>query len=225
MYKREDAQQVDQASPSEQNRLTHGPGFTNRYIKRIRYGNQTPGGDDFHFEVVFDYGEHNYEIIQVDKDNKKETRVNCSIAESAAWLCRPDPFSTYRAGFEVRTYRLCQRVLMFHHFPGEPLGGDCLVHSVDFNYANNLLSRYSYMTSVAQTGYVRDHQSGSYSFKSLPPVEFTYSPANIQDTVRPVDPGSMENLPVDRRRFLPDVLPGSHGRKAPPVKECQQQHG
>ena len=28
-----------------------------------------------------------------------------------------DPFSSYRSGFEVRTYRLCQRVLMFHHFP------------------------------------------------------------------------------------------------------------
>ena len=38
----------------------------------------------------------------------------------------------YRAGFEVRTYRLCQRVLMFHHLSGAraPL----LVRSTDFSY-------------------------------------------------------------------------------------------
>ena len=49
-----------------------------------------------------------------------------------AWPCRPDPFSTYRAGFEVRTYRLCRRVLMFHHFPDEAgVGADCLVRSTD----------------------------------------------------------------------------------------------
>lgn len=34
----------------------------------------------------------------------------------------PDPFSTYLRDFEIRTYRRCHRVLMFHHFPGEPGG-------------------------------------------------------------------------------------------------------
>ena len=33
------------------------------------------------------------------------TRPTRNPAESAAWPCRPDPFSTYRSGFEVRTYR------------------------------------------------------------------------------------------------------------------------
>ena len=46
-----------------------------------------------------------------------------------------DPFSDYRPGFEVRTYRLCQRVLMFHHFPDEAgVGADCLVRSTDLTY-------------------------------------------------------------------------------------------
>ncbi|MEJ7711923.1 MAG: SpvB/TcaC N-terminal domain-containing protein [Pyrinomonadaceae bacterium] len=39
-----------------------------------------------------------------------------TIEEIHPWLCRPDAFSTYRAGFEIRTSRLCRRVLMFHHF-------------------------------------------------------------------------------------------------------------
>ena len=50
------------------------------------------------------------------------------------WPVREDPFSTYRAGFEVRTYRLCRRVLMFHHFPEESTGADCLVRSTEFEY-------------------------------------------------------------------------------------------
>ena len=63
---------------------------------------------DWCFEVVFDYGEHDPDVPP--PDDKK----------GRAWPCRPDPFSTYRPGFEVRTYRLCRRVLMFHHFLGEP---------------------------------------------------------------------------------------------------------
>ena len=57
------------------------------------------------FEVVFDYGEH-------DPDRPDRRRRPRPVAGAAR-----DPFSTYRPGFEVRTYRLCQRVLMFHHFP------------------------------------------------------------------------------------------------------------
>ena len=67
------------------------------------------------FEVVFDYGDH-------------RERAPDARARPAAGRCAADPFSTYRAGFEMRTYRLCQRVLMFHHFPDEPdVGADCLV--------------------------------------------------------------------------------------------------
>jgi RHS repeat-associated protein len=90
---------------------------------------------------------------------------------------RPDPFSMYRAGFEVRTYRRCHRVLMFHHFPDE-LGSDpYLVRSTEFNYSDLPYSSYSpqqpvlvsnelkhkgstrfasFIRSVIQSGYVRD---------------------------------------------------------------------
>src|ERR1700722_17535109 len=91
-----------------------------RYLKRIRYGNRVshiiqpvPNDNDWMFEVVLDYGDH-------DKDRPSPTPQN-------PWLCRNDPFSNFRSGFEVRQYRLCQRILMFHHFPDEPdVGPDCL---------------------------------------------------------------------------------------------------
>ncbi|MCC3474020.1 MAG: toxin [Microcoleus sp. PH2017_15_JOR_U_A] len=152
---------------------------------------------DWMFEVVFDYGEHNL--------------INPKPNDSKVWAVRNDPFSSYRSGFEVRTYRLCQRVLMFHHFPDEVnVGQDCLVRSTDFTYSysseQNLTNVshpiYSLLLSVKQTGYKRN-QSGGYIQKSLPPLEFTYSEAHINETVREVDRESLENLPqgLDGTRY------------------------
>ena len=132
-YKAEDASGIDMAAANERNRQNGNAPYTNLYIKRIYYGTQTPyqrGEDlsnrtDWLFEVVFDYGEHN--------------PVNPTPAEdpSRKWATRADPFSTFRSTFDVRTYRLCQRVLMFHHFPagqnGEA-GYDGLVRSTDVSY-------------------------------------------------------------------------------------------
>ena len=70
-----------------------------------------------------------------------------------AWPVRTDPFSSHRAGFEVRTYRLCRRVLMFHHFAelGIP---DYLVRSTDFDYTNPAdLTNPVDLTNPNQPGY------------------------------------------------------------------------
>ena len=76
------------------------------------------------------------------------------------WNCRLDPFSTYRSTFEVRTYRLCRRALMFHHFAAEAnVGLNCLVRSTDLAYtpsappADPTQPFYSFLLSATQTGY------------------------------------------------------------------------
>ena len=71
---------------------------------------------------------------------------------TSTWPVRIDPFSTYRAGFEVRTYRLCQRVLMFHRLSDSraPL----LVRSTDFTYEPD--PAFTYLTGVTQRGYIFD---------------------------------------------------------------------
>jgi hypothetical protein len=69
----------------------------NRYLKRISYTFQTPFypandpvlPEDWHMQVVFDYGEHDPDQPQFDDD------------ASHLWSVRPDPFSSYRAGFEI----------------------------------------------------------------------------------------------------------------------------
>jgi RHS repeat-associated protein len=194
-YKPEDSVGVDvPALAHERNRTPLGRA-ANRYSKRIKYGNRTPrqpGEDltqrnDWLFEVVFDYGEHYTE------DTQGQPRSLFLDDQHRSWPVRQDPFSSHRAGFEVRTYRLCQRVLMFHHFP-EALGtADYLVRSTAFAFSESPIA--SFITQVTQSGYVR-RPDGTYLRKSLPPLEFEYSQAVVSNEVQIVDPGSLENLPT-----------------------------
>ena len=205
-YRPEDGAGVDLTRAHERNRADRNDPrrMANRYLKRIRYGNRVPLLDDtgrrprslsdagiqnagWMFEVVFDYGEHDADVPKP--------------GDAGEWTYRDDPFSSYRAGFEVRTCRLCQRVLMFHHFDGEAgVGNDCLVRSTDFAYsheqdpgdARNPV--YTFLLAVTQTGYKR--HNGGYLKRSLPPVEFEYTQPIVQDTVQEVDAESLENLPV-----------------------------
>jgi RHS repeat-associated protein len=198
-YKPEDSAGVDLSRVQERNRssLTRS---AQRYIKRIHYGNRTPytpdltaaapvaPPTDWCFEVVFDYGEHDL----LDPLPQETPQV---------WNCRLDPFSTYRACFEVRTYRLCRRVLMFHHFADEPnVGLNCLVRSTDLQHAipptvPSTEPFYSFLLSATQTGYVR-RDTGGYLARSLPPLEFEYTDAEIDETVRDIDGASVRNLPA-----------------------------
>src|SRR5690606_27813075 len=80
------------------------------------------------------------------------------------------------------------------------VGVDCLVRSTDFTYSHEQTPDsafdpiYSFLTSVTQSGYVRE--GNGYLKRSLPPVEFEYTRPVVQSTVEEVDPASLENLPA-----------------------------
>src|SRR6185503_5297089 len=107
-----------------------------------------------------------------------------------------------RAGFEVRTHRLCERVLVFHRFT--ELGTEpCLARSTDFTYQRGgdrtdpTALPFSFLSSVRQTAYKRDAaQPGGYRSAATPPVEFSYSRAAIAREIELLDPSELENLPV-----------------------------
>jgi len=205
-YKPKDSDNVPRAQTHERYRTDATRG-TNRYLKRIRYGNHTPylptlspiapwptppdnaqdGSSHWYFEVVFDYGEHDATVP--------------TPTDAGHWPVRPDSFSTYRATFEVRTYRLCQRVLMFHHFPNEPgVGRNCLVSSTHFTHAYEDTPAdprnpiYAFLHTVTHTGYRR--QGSGYLAKVLPPLALTYTQPVLDETVREVEAISLANLPV-----------------------------
>ncbi len=185
-YLAENSDGVDVAQAHERHRSS-GERTANRYLKRIRYGNRVsrlvdpaPPDPGWMFEVVFDYGEHDQDVP--------------TPAAAQPLPGRTDPFSSYRAGFEVRTYRLCRRVLMFHHFPTEEgVGENCLVRSTDFGHTP-VDAAGTFLTSVTQRGYRRD--GGGYLVRSMPSVEFGYTPARLTGELREIDPDSLANLPA-----------------------------
>ena len=195
-YKAEDMLGVPR-TVSEAHRHDGRAEVAGRYLKRVLYGNvhaaavsAATAATDFHFEVVLDYGEH-------DTDAPKPTPD-----AAAVWPARQDAFSSYRAGFEVRTYRLCQRILMFHRFPELDAlapgdggsGGDkaLLVRSTAFTYEER--GDVTYLVKATQYGYAPDGQGG-YVADSLPPAEFTYSRADaFSDKAQDLDAKSAQQL-------------------------------
>ena len=174
---------------------------TQIYLKRIRYGNlnprdfsdlsavenlltTSPASDDHLFPAVFDYGEHG----EIDSEGHEVITENIDH-ETNTWDLRLDPFSSFRAGFEIRTYRRCKRVLMFHNrIPGE--SNPVLVRSTDFHYTQNNDTASSTLMGVTQRGYKKS--SGSfqseeialgepgvnsefYEIKSIPRLDFGYT--------------------------------------------------
>lgn len=210
-YLPEDSNGVDESDPHERHRTAESRAAM-RYLKSIRYGNTTPWyptldpaartelPKEWLFQVVFDYGDHCYDAP--------------AAQPSRTWPVRPDPFSRYRSGFELRTYRRCQRVLMFHNFPAEPeVGPDCLVHATELSYTQAQGSSYSLLRAITGSGYRR--RAGSSTSKSLPPLEFSYSEPRIDDTLRKVDaPGLPDGVDGSRHRWADldgDGAPGVLG--------------
>ncbi|ALN80702.1 SpvB/TcaC N-terminal domain-containing protein [Lysobacter antibioticus] len=201
--------QLNRGLPSDRRRAAQ------RYLQRVLYGNRKPLLDgqgqrprflsdlpnsptdtsaDWLFEVRFDYGE----LDEGDPLGQPEK----------PWFYRPDAFSSYRSGFEVRTCRRCERVLMLHHIPDQPAepgraaqsGYRGVVRSTEFSYDEELDPSlatqhvYSFLKQVVQTGWKQE--GGSTMRRSLPPVEFEYTEPNVQEFVEEVDQASLENLPI-----------------------------
>ncbi len=190
-YKKEDKANVFFSLP-EKNRLQDVAPFTNIYLKSVHYGNKTAfyEGDhlpsEFLFELVFDYGEH-------DADNPT-TKPAATNGNEIAWALRKDPFSDYRPGFEIRTYRLCRRILMFHHFPEELGIVDYLVRSLDMDYDEQ--PHLTYLETTTQTGFIWNTDGSLQSKRSLPPLTFSYIKPGFSKEVKEITTDNIVNAPV-----------------------------
>jgi len=188
-YKQENNANVGTGLLSEKSRLQNGNAFTKAYLKAVKYTPDIPydpADTDYfttvhwHFQLVLDYGEH----------------TGNTVAEDVSWPVRQDPHSRFRSGFEIRTYRLCRRVLMFHHFETELSANPYLVKSTDVTYDENPIA--TRINSVKHVCY----QSGE-SPAEYPPVTFTYSEATIDPRVREYPAADLAQLPggVDGAAF------------------------
>ena len=192
----------------ERNRFIGLAKISNKHLKRVKYGNYKPyypgyvtdssdideiyntnptlASRQYFFEFVFDYGEHS----------------NNLPTENLLWKARTDPFSEYRSGFEMRTYRLCERVLMFHSFEElKTVHGSetCLIKSLDFTYSDQASDieqplEVTYLKSIKQTGYLKAAEH--YTSKSLPSMEFEYNELRWNTEIKTIAPESIINAPV-----------------------------
>jgi len=194
------AENLDNVTPAlhEKNRFNGTALYVNRYLKRVKYANSKafypsyvtgsatadvlyntslPADISFLFELVFDFGEHAGNLISEDAGVK--------------WPARSDAFSDYRAGFDIRTYRLCKRVMMFHLF--NELGATpCLVQSLDLSH--EAATDVTYLTAITGRGYIRE--SGVYRSLAAPPIEFDYETLQWNTTIKTLSPESSVHAPV-----------------------------
>jgi len=192
-YVAEDDTDIDPTQCNERNRVR----TANRYPRRIRYGYHDLYKPEFnddatlalptewHFEVFFKYYGESDDLDVLLSPGPPQ------------WKRRSDPFSTYRPGFEIRTCRLCHRILMLHHFKDEQgIGNNYLVRSTNFDYLFEMKPQdatvpiFSKLVSITQTGH-----EGNLEPRSFPPLTFTYSDAHIDPNVLEVDQQSVENIP------------------------------
>jgi RHS repeat-associated protein len=187
-YKKEDKTGFPESFVHNRNRVPAGEiSYKNLYIKEILYGNKTPYlqfGDpwpaesDYLFASIFDYGEYD---------------TASPYSQIRDWDFRPDPFSDYKSGFEIRTTRLCQRVMLFHRFANHEYNG--LVRSVHFKYDTTSEKGFTFLSKIISSGYIKK-PDGSYSTKSLPPIEFEYQEHDWDPTVRTIDPDQVYDAPM-----------------------------
>lgn len=190
----------------EGNRLNGNQPIANTYLKQMAYGNTQPyaiAADPYNptlpdataylFNLVLDYGDHDL--------------TTPTPTPSSVWGCRLDPFSNGKAGFDLRTYRLCSRFLLFHTFT-ELDTQPVLVKSLDLTYKYNnfqpvadpytlTLAEADFITSITETGWIGTAATG-YQHTSYPSMTFTYQ--------LPVWNKAIDDVPLDNIPNIPEGL-------------------
>lgn len=188
IYKKEDDAGFDASLLHNRNRLEAGKiTYVNLYLEKVLYGNKTPYkrfGDpfpaetDFMFQTVFDFGEYDQ---------------NAPYDKMKDWDFRKDSFSEYKSGFEIRTTRLCKRVLLYHFFDELP-GGTALIKSLDFEYDAATGEDFTFLKGLTARGYIKQ-TDGTYTTKKLPSTEFEYQKHDWSKEVKSVSAEALVHAP------------------------------
>ncbi|WP_310555544.1 SpvB/TcaC N-terminal domain-containing protein [Flavobacterium sp.] len=202
IYRKENEFGFDNSLLHNRNRIKNNLiSYTNLYLEKILYGNQTPYGGfggtlpsetDYMFQTIFDYG---------------TLLINDSFDVINDWDFRPDAFSDYKAGFEIRTTRLCKRVLLFHVFDELAILLDksdkkTLIKSVNFEYDLSTEQDFTFLTKVTSLGYIKK-SDGTYSHKKLPPMEFEYQKHDWSNEVKTISSDDLIHAPsgLDEQQY------------------------
>ncbi|MBC7139121.1 MAG: toxin [Defluviimonas sp.] len=219
-YKAEDMVGVPHDA-AETHRLSGAAPVAQLYPKRILYGNRVPhsrgealpGPDGFRFQTVFDYGEHADASHTDLGSGQLGYAADPRPDDAGAWGLRQDRFSSFRSGFDIRTYRRCRRIMLFHAFDTPEL-----VRSVSLDYDES--SELSHLVIATVRGYIRD--GAGYTARAMPPITFTYADHAWNTEIRGLTPGDLVGMRAgiaDEQRLFVDLLseglPGMLTRSGP----------
>jgi RHS repeat-associated protein len=135
------------------------------YLKRISYADYSDGSGAEHFlvSVTFDYGTPPGGLPDTSE--------------------RPDAFSDYRAGFEIRTRRRCEQIVIETHTEV-----DQLVRTYSLSYQNDALNGLSLLNQIEVAGHDGDRT------EKLPPLTFGYT--RFEPNKQDFSPVTGPNMPA-----------------------------
>jgi RHS repeat-associated protein len=172
-----------------------------------------PFGNRIEYEYVSDLDQDNFhywnqlylkQIRYADYDQNNETKFLASVTfiyddedypENHPNKRRPDPFSEYRSGFEIRTRKRCKRILIKTHTDSERLvRGYELIYLDERNDLENLeelppLNDVSLLSQIKVIGYDDNKQPA----EELPPLEFGYT--QFEPKKRKFSPVTGQDMP------------------------------
>ncbi|MFM9941521.1 MAG: SpvB/TcaC N-terminal domain-containing protein, partial [Hyphomicrobiaceae bacterium] len=168
---------------------------SNKQIRRIKYGNYCADTSresaDWHFEVGFEYSTPAAAGSPGDEGPNDPARP------------RPDPFSSFKCGFEIRTSVRCIRISMSHRFEHEAGGQLFEVSSTRLDY--EAASGLTFLAAVTHTGH------GIGVIRSLPPLQFAWSAAPLGEAAASGQSPEFKPLALEAGRGIPGFLePGTH---------------
>ncbi|KAA5533738.1 insecticidal toxin complex protein [Taibaiella lutea] len=206
---------------NEKNRRNGNAKYTNTYLKQVLYCNQKPyfiddvmdSSDDYKLEsdiympelsrMITENGEERIITLAEDLTFLMEAVLDYgdhsnpyNPMPNQSWPSRRDAFSDFHAGFEIRTYRKCRRVLMFHHF--QELDGYDLIRALELTYKDDEnddpFSEADLITAATQRGYTYDTIHG-WQNKTLPAMTFDYQPLKWNTDIEAIDKDDFRNAP------------------------------
>lgn len=166
------------AEEYEHHRIEGAARIANVHLESVLHGNKTPffagTGADYlrSLRELVDSGKDfkSHWLFRVFFDYSRGEKTDLTL-DNTAWLSRADPFSSYRAGFEQRTWRLCRRVMFESNISipvnGVETGYVGVTHGLFFEYEESPV-----LTKLKSVGQTHFRDGGS---ADMPPVDFEYS--------------------------------------------------
>ncbi|MCT8342853.1 virulence protein [Photorhabdus kleinii] len=202
----------DEADCDDNEKTAHPNATAQRYLVQVNYGNIKPQAslfvldntpptpEEWLFHLVFDHGERDTSLHTVPKWD----------AGTAQWPVRRDIFSRYEYGFEVRTRRLCQQVLMFHRTA--LMAGEAGTHDAPELVGRLILDydRDASVTTLIAARQLSHEQDGSPI--TLPPLELAWQRFDLEKMPTWQRFDALDNFNSQQRYQLVDLrgegLPG-----------------